>query len=138
MTDAKWRHIYRIEIRGAPQRRGSGPQSQIRNGLCDTATRGLVHRTAGGRGVWGHRTGGLQVVTEQGSDPAPTVIIDGRGRVISPLLLGVSMRFLVDPATAAEPPTAMRYEIDDLHDGRCALTIVHDLRGSPAGRDRER
>ena len=125
------RLVYRVEIRTTPQRIWEAITRTEWTERYGYGGASSIEPRAGGR----YRVTappGLRVVTDQGSDPAPTVIIDGTVTEWSPpLLLALSMRFLVDPATAAEPPTAIRYEIDDLHDGRCALTVVHDTTGAP-------
>ena len=62
----------------------------------------------------------------------PDVIIDGE--VIEarpPHFLKSTWRMLMDRGTAAEPASILTYEIKEVGDGVCSLTIVHDLPDSP-------
>jgi len=125
------RHIYRIEIRASAERIWTAitdPEWTVRYGY-----RGRVQiepRVGGEYAV--HKPEGLRVMTERGPVPAPDVLIQGVVTQIDPPhRLGVRMRFLVDPSTAAEPETHVLYEIAELDDERCSLTIVHDLTRAP-------
>lgn len=63
--------------------------------------------------------------------PCPDVVVTGE--VIEsdpPRRLVTTFRMLMDPGTAAEPPTRITHEIVEL-DGFCALTLTHELEGSP-------
>lgn len=124
--------IYRIDIIAAPQR--------IWEAITDpdwTARYGY-----GGRAVVEPRVGGRYLVekppnlatadADGGTTPAPDVIIEGTVTAYDPpRLLATRMRFLVDPDTAAEPPTEVRYEIESLTDAVSRLTVTHALRGAP-------
>ena len=125
------RHIYRIEIRASAERIWTAvtdPEWTVRYGY-----RGRVQiepRIGGTYAV--HKPAGLRVMTERGPAPAPDMLIQGVvTKFDPPHRLGVRMRFLVDPFTAAEPETHVLYEIDELDGERCSLTIVHDLTGAP-------
>ncbi|MEC3955908.1 SRPBCC domain-containing protein [Nocardia sp. CDC153] len=90
----------------------------------------------GGRSVIEPRVGGAFTVFAPSGprrlDDEPEILITGT--VVDyepPSLLGVRMRFLGEPALAAEPETYLRYEIRDRGDGTCALTTVHDVTGAP-------
>ncbi|MCC9197662.1 SRPBCC domain-containing protein [Arthrobacter sp. zg-Y820] len=123
--------IYRIEIAASPER--------IWEAITDpdwTARYGY-----GGRAVAEARVGGryfvekpphLRVVAGDGTVPAPDIIIEGVVTAYDPpSLLATKMRFLIDPDSADEPPTEVRYEIERLLDGRSRLTVTHDLLGAP-------
>jgi uncharacterized protein YndB with AHSA1/START domain len=65
-------------------------------------------------------------------EPLPDVIIDGE--VIEadpPHKLVHSFRMLMDPGMAAEPYTRITYEIKELDNGLCSLTLTHELEGAP-------
>lgn len=123
--------IYRIEIAVAPER--------IWTAITEP---GWTERYGyGGRAVVEPRVGGrylvekpphLRVVAGDGTIPAPDIIIEGVVTAYDPpTLLATKMRFLVDPDSALEPATEVRYEIERLADGRSRLTVTHDLRGAP-------
>jgi uncharacterized protein YndB with AHSA1/START domain len=38
---------------------------------------------------------------------------------------------MFDPATTAEPPTRLTYEITEHTGGQCTVTITHDVTGAP-------
>ena len=60
------------------------------------------------------------------------MIIDGE--VIEarpPHFLKSTWRMLMDPGTAAEPASTLTYEIKEVGDGVCSLTIIHELPDSP-------
>ena len=62
----------------------------------------------------------------------PEVIIDGE--VIEadpPRKLVHTFRMLMDPQMAAEPFTRITYEIKELDNKVCSLTITHELEGAP-------
>ncbi|MHA6783813.1 SRPBCC domain-containing protein [Pseudonocardia saturnea] len=61
----------------------------------------------------------------------PDVVVGGE--VIEadpPRRLVTTFRMLMDPGTAAEPPSRITHEITDMG-GFCALTVTHELEGSP-------
>lgn len=67
----------------------------------------------------------------QGYD-IPEVIISGEVvEADPPHKLVTSFRMLMDPQTAAEPPTRITHEIKELDNGVCALTLTHELAGAP-------
>ena len=62
----------------------------------------------------------------------PDVVVDGEViEVDEPRRLVIKWRLLMDPDMAAEGFTRVTYEIKDLGDGACSLTLVHELEGSP-------
>ncbi len=63
----------------------------------------------------------------------PDAIIDGEVlEADPPRRLVHTFRMLMDPTMAAEPPTTISYDIVDLGNGSCALTLTHQLDGAPA------
>jgi uncharacterized protein YndB with AHSA1/START domain len=64
--------------------------------------------------------------------PCPDVVIDGEVlEVDAPHRLVTTWRMLMDPAAAAEGFTKLTYEIKQIQDGYCSLTVIHDLEGAP-------
>jgi DNA-binding transcriptional ArsR family regulator len=64
--------------------------------------------------------------------PCPDVIVDGEVLAAEPpRRLSTTWRMLMDPEIAAEGVTRLTYEIKDLEDGSCSLTVTHDVTGAP-------
>jgi uncharacterized protein YndB with AHSA1/START domain len=64
--------------------------------------------------------------------PCPDVLIDGEVlEVDPPHKLVTTWRMLMDPGLAAEGFTRLTYEIKEIDEGYCSLTVVHDLTGAP-------
>ena len=64
--------------------------------------------------------------------PCPDPIIDGEVvEVDPPHRLVTTWRMLMDPGMAEEGFTRITYDIKDLGDGSCSLTVTHDLEGAP-------
>lgn len=62
----------------------------------------------------------------------PSVIIDGEVMTADPPhKLVHTFRMLMDPGMAEEPYTRITYEIKELDNGVCSLTLVHELEGAP-------
>jgi uncharacterized protein YndB with AHSA1/START domain len=62
----------------------------------------------------------------------PEVIIDGEVvEADPPRKLVHTFRMLMDPGMAAEPYTRLTYEIKELDDKVCSLTLTHELDGAP-------
>ena len=63
---------------------------------------------------------------------SPDVMIEGEVlEAEPPAKLVTTFRMLLDPAIAAEPMTRLTHEIEDLGNGSCSLTVVHELEGAP-------
>jgi uncharacterized protein YndB with AHSA1/START domain len=78
----------------------------------------------------------FKAAASAGGYPCPDVIVDGE--VIEadpPRKLVTTWRMLMDPTTAGERFTQITYEITPIHDGACALTLIHELDGAPATAD---
>lgn len=68
----------------------------------------------------------------QGGYVCPDVVIDGEVvEVDEPHKLVFKWRMLMDPGMEAEGFTQITYEIKDIGDGACSLTLVHELEGAP-------
>jgi uncharacterized protein YndB with AHSA1/START domain len=64
--------------------------------------------------------------------PLPDVIIDGEVlEVDEPNLLRTTWRMLMDPTTAAEGFSTITYEIKQVAENYCSLTVTHDCEGKP-------
>ena len=64
--------------------------------------------------------------------PCPDVIVEGEVlEVKEPFLLKTTWRMLMDPVMAAADFTTITYEILDLNNGYCSLTVTHDCTNSP-------
>jgi uncharacterized protein YndB with AHSA1/START domain len=62
----------------------------------------------------------------------PDVIIDGEVlEADPPRKLVHTFNMHMDPAMEEEPATRITYEIVDLGNGSCSLTLVHELEGAP-------
>lgn len=62
----------------------------------------------------------------------PDPIIDGEVvEADPPHRLVHTFRMLMDPGMAAEPPTRITYEIKQIDEKYCSLTLTHELEGSP-------
>jgi hypothetical protein len=60
------------------------------------------------------------------------VIIRGEVLVAEPpYKLVTTFRMLMDPEIAKEPATRISYEIAELPNGVCSLTLTHELEGAP-------
>jgi uncharacterized protein YndB with AHSA1/START domain len=70
--------------------------------------------------------------TERHGATCPDVIIDGEVlEADPPHRLVTTWRMLMDPEMAAEPHSTLTYEIKDLGNGSCSLTLVHECPESP-------
>jgi uncharacterized protein YndB with AHSA1/START domain len=64
--------------------------------------------------------------------PIPEVIIEGDVlEADPPHRLVTTFRMLMDPEVASEPATRITYEIKELANGVCSLTLIHELEGAP-------
>jgi uncharacterized protein YndB with AHSA1/START domain len=74
----------------------------------------------------------FKAAASQGGYVCPDVVVDGE--VVEsdpPHKLVTKWRMLMDPEMEAEGFSLVTYEIKDLGDGSCSLTLTHDLSGQP-------
>lgn len=125
------RHVYRVEIAASAERIWAAitqPEWTVRYGYRGRVQ--MEHRVGGEYLV--HKPVGLHIAGDDGPTPAPELLITGSVTEYEVARrLGVLMRFLIDDETAAEPATHVLYELDRVSEGRCSLTIVHDVEGAP-------
>jgi uncharacterized protein YndB with AHSA1/START domain len=77
-------------------------------------------------------TEGFRKASEAAGQELPDVIIDGEVLESDPpRRLVHTFRMLMNPEMAVEPFTRITYEIKDLADGTCSLTLTHELEGAP-------
>lgn len=123
--------IYKIEIAVPPERIWEAITDPDWTERYGYGGRAVVEPRVGGRYIV-EKPPHLRVVAPDGTVPAPDIIIEGVVTAYDPpLLLAAKMRFLVDPESAEEPATEVRYEITGLGDDRSRLTVTHDLLGAP-------
>jgi uncharacterized protein YndB with AHSA1/START domain len=123
--------VYRVYIKATPQL------------IWDAITKTEWTERYGYTGVvdFDLRPGGAYVVhaTEQfraGAEAMgaqlPDVIIDGEVlEADPPWKLVHTFAMHMDPATDEEPASRMTYEIVDMGNGSCSLTLTHELAGAP-------
>lgn len=116
--------VYRIHIRATPEAVWAGitsPEWTAQYGYGPTE---LDLRPGGafrGKANDGLRARGV-----------PELITDGEVlEVDPPRRLVQTYRMLFEPATLAEPPTRVTWEIEPIADGVCRLTVTHELDGAP-------
>ncbi|HEY8544803.1 MAG TPA: SRPBCC domain-containing protein [Acidimicrobiales bacterium] len=74
----------------------------------------------------------FKAAASQGGYVCPDVVVDGEVvEVDQPHRLVVKWRMLMDPEIAGEGFTRITYDIKDLGDGSCSLTLTHELEGAP-------
>jgi uncharacterized protein YndB with AHSA1/START domain len=79
-----------------------------------------------------HATEGFRAGAEAQGAQLPDVIIDGEVlEADQPRKLVHTFNMHMDPAMEEEPPTRITYEIVDLGNGSCSLTLTHELEGAP-------
>jgi uncharacterized protein YndB with AHSA1/START domain len=79
-----------------------------------------------------HPTEEFRVAAEARGAQLPDVIIDGEVvEADPPHRLVHTFNMHMDPNMEDEPPTRITYEIVDMGDGSCSLTLTHELEGAP-------
>jgi len=74
----------------------------------------------------------VEVTPEMAAHGAPDVIIDGEVLECDPPnRLVQTWHAYFDPATAAEPPTRLTWELRDVGNGTTELTLTHELENAP-------
>jgi uncharacterized protein YndB with AHSA1/START domain len=74
----------------------------------------------------------FRAAAEAGGNTLPEVIIDGEVEVAEPPhKLVHTFQTTMDADMATEPASRITYEIKDIGDGVCSLTLTHELEGSP-------
>jgi uncharacterized protein YndB with AHSA1/START domain len=124
--------VYKVYIRATPERIWEAitdPGWSVRYGYgghahYDLAPGGRFHVVPDEDFKAGHEA--------HSGEPCPDPIIDGEVlEADPPHRLVTTYRFLMDPAMAAEGFTRLTHEIEDLGNGSCSLTVVHDVEGAP-------
>jgi uncharacterized protein YndB with AHSA1/START domain len=79
-----------------------------------------------------HATKEFRAQAEALGNVLPDVIIDGEVlEADPPRKLVHTFNMHMDPAMEEEPATQITYEIVDMGDGSCSLTLTHELEGAP-------
>jgi uncharacterized protein YndB with AHSA1/START domain len=79
-----------------------------------------------------HATKQFRAGAEAQGVQLPDVIIDGQVvEADPPHRLVHTFNMHMDPAMEEEPATRITYEIADMGDGSCSLTLTHELEGAP-------
>ncbi|MGH3509540.1 MAG: SRPBCC family protein [Nocardioidaceae bacterium] len=130
-ADTRTTQIYRVYIKTTPQAIWDAltkPEWTDRYGFGGFVDFDL---TPGGR--YQVRPGEeMRVASEQGGNILPEVIIEGEVvEADPPNRLVHTFHMLMDPRTSAESVTRVTYEIKELGNGSCRLTLTHDLAGAP-------
>ena len=77
-------------------------------------------------------TEGFRAAAAAKGNELPEVVIEGEVlEADPPHRLVHTFHMLMDPQIAAEGTTRVTYEIKDVGDGLCALTLTHELAGAP-------
>jgi uncharacterized protein YndB with AHSA1/START domain len=75
----------------------------------------------------------MQAAAAEYGFACPEVIVDGEViEAEAPRLLKTTWRMLMDPTTTAEGFTTITFQITELDDGYCSLTVVHECPTAPA------
>jgi uncharacterized protein YndB with AHSA1/START domain len=118
-------NVYRVFIESTPER--------VWEAITDPAWNDQYGYRA--RAQYDLRPGGaylVEVTPEMTAHGAPDVIIDGEVLESDPPhRLVQTWRAYFDPATAAEPPTRLTWELRDVGNGMTELTLTHELDNAP-------
>lgn len=123
--------VYRVYIKATPQAIWDAitkPEWTQRYGYT-----GLVDYDLRPGGTYRVRpTEQFRAGAEAMGNTLPEIIIEGEVlEADPPRKLVTTFRMLMDPTTAAEPPTRITHEIKDVGNGVCSLTLIHELEGAP-------
>ena len=123
--------VHRVYIRADAQRIWEAitqPEWTARYGYTGIADYDL---RPGGLAVV-HPTPEFKAASEAAGRPCPDPIVDGEVLESDPPhRLVMTWRMLMDDDLAAEGFTRLTHEINELADGYCSLTVIHELEGAP-------
>ncbi len=118
-------NVYRVFIEATPERVWEAITDPEWNDKYAYRARSNYDLRPGGAYV-------VDVTPEMAAHGAPDVIIDGEVLECDPPnRLVQTWHAYFDPATAAEPPTRLTWELRDLGNGTTELTLTHELENAP-------
>jgi len=118
-------NVYRVFIESTPERVWEAITDPEWNDKYAYRARSNYDLRPGGAYV-------VDVTPEMAAHGAPDVIIDGEVLECSPPnRLVQTWHAYFDPATAAEPPTRLTWELRDVGNGTTELTLTHELENAP-------
>jgi len=118
-------NVYRVFIESTPERVWEAITDPEWNDKYGYRARANYELRVGGAYV-------VDVTPEMAAHGAPDVIIDGEVLECDPpTRLVQTWHAYFDPATAAEPPTRLTWELRDVGNGMTELTLTHELENAP-------
>ena len=118
-------NVYRVFIESTPERVWEAITDPEWNDKYGYRARSSYELRPGGTYI-------VDVTPEMAAHGAPDVIIDGEVLECDPpSRLVQTWHAYFDPATAAEPPTRLTWELRDLGNGTTELTLTHELENAP-------
>jgi uncharacterized protein YndB with AHSA1/START domain len=119
-------NVYRVFIEAKPDRVWEAITDPEWNGQYGYRARANYDLKPGGAYL-------VEVTPDMKAHRAPDVVIDGEVLESDPpRRLVQTWHAFFDPATAAEPPTRLTWELRDLDNGMTELTVTHELEDAPA------
>jgi uncharacterized protein YndB with AHSA1/START domain len=132
-TTALTTQVYRVWIKASPEKIWTAITDPEWNARYGYSAPGHYELKPGGSYTSTANQGMKDYAAANGFE-VPEVIVDGEVlEVDPPRLLVQTWRLLMDPRTAAEPFSTVRYEIAEspTQPGVCKLTVTHELAGAP-------
>ncbi len=118
-------NVYRVFIEATPERVWEAITDPEWNDKYGYRARSNYELRPGGAYI-------VDVTPEMAAHGAPDVIIDGEVLECDPPnRLVQTWHAYFDPATAAEPPTRLTWELRDVGNGTTELTLTHELEDAP-------
>ncbi len=118
-------NVYRVFIEATPERVWEAITDPEWNDKYGYRARSNYELRPGGAYI-------VDVTPEMAAHGAPDVIVDGEVLECDPPnRLVQTWHAYFDPATAAEPPTRLTWELRDLGNGTTDLTLTHELENAP-------
>ena len=118
-------NVYRVFIESTPERVWQAITDPEWNDKYAYRARSNYELRPGGSYI-------VDVTPEMAAHGAPDVIIDGEVLECDPpTRLVQTWHAYFDPATAAEPPTRLTWELRDVGNGTTELTLTHELENAP-------
>jgi uncharacterized protein YndB with AHSA1/START domain len=118
-------NVYRVFIEATPERVWEAITDPEWNDKYGYRARSNYELRPGGAYI-------VDVTPEMAAHGAPDVIIDGEVLECDPPnRLVQTWHAYFDPATAAEPPTRLTWELRDVGNGMTELTLTHELENAP-------